>query len=366
MFDSRRYVGGLRQAETDQLSPGIARGQFGANTAVELLVESDLVPRTVDSGDDRRRVQALEAGAVELDRRGVGRQRRAQVGAGAGWSIFAASSLRSLPEIRSPAMQLVQGRRIETQQLDRLRIGCRLLHRDAASQHVGSDSSRRQRGPTSLRSELLGPDERRPELEPKVVRNSERGLITRAQLERRGVPERQQREHHGDRDQRGRGDRPERLGGGFGQRQLRERPAPWAGGGRGAQCERHNSYHHCCEGYRSKDGHCHQRGIDHAVQRASRYRSSTNQHHQHPQRCNAGNITGNRPAIAMQRQNIIEAERDQDQQPHRSADFEQPTNLVTIDRPSQDAPTTETGAMAEPSTERHSDCRSEDRPADDR
>ena len=86
-------------------------------------------------------------------------------------------------------MQLVQGRRIETQKLNGLRIGCRLLHSDAASQHVGSDSSRRQRGPTSLRRELLGPDQRRPELEPKVVRNSERGLITRAQLERRGVPE---------------------------------------------------------------------------------------------------------------------------------------------------------------------------------
>ena len=78
VFDPRRDVGRLREAEPDQLSPCVARCQVGANAAVELLVEGDLVPRTVDSVNDRRRVQALEAGAVELDRRGVGRQRRAE------------------------------------------------------------------------------------------------------------------------------------------------------------------------------------------------------------------------------------------------------------------------------------------------
>jgi len=85
---------------------------------------------------------------------------------------------RSLPEVGSPTVQLVQGRRVETEQLDRLRIGCRLPHGNAASQHIGGDGSRGQGGPPSLWSELLGSDERRPELQTKVVRHGESSLIT--------------------------------------------------------------------------------------------------------------------------------------------------------------------------------------------
>ena len=82
MFDPRRDIGRLRQAETDQLSPSVTGRQRGANASSELLVQCDLVPRTVHSGNHRRSMQTFEAGPVELDRYRVCRQARAQRQAG--------------------------------------------------------------------------------------------------------------------------------------------------------------------------------------------------------------------------------------------------------------------------------------------
>ena len=78
VLDASRHVGRLGQAEPDQMSSGVAWGQRRARASVELLLEGDLVPRAIGTGDHGRGLKALQTRAVELECRRVGPKRGAE------------------------------------------------------------------------------------------------------------------------------------------------------------------------------------------------------------------------------------------------------------------------------------------------
>ena len=132
MLDPSRDVGRLSNSEADELAARIARCQCGSHSPVELIVQRQLVPCAVDSGDHRGDVQLVESRTGELDGdRILGDRGSERVGLGVVDQL--GENLRIRTEARSPTMQVLQCRRIQTEQRRGLHGGRRLSNGDPST-----------------------------------------------------------------------------------------------------------------------------------------------------------------------------------------------------------------------------------------